>query len=270
MKVLRILVLTSALLFCGSFSAYSQQDIPKDFILTLERTMCFGWCPAYTLTINADGTVKFTPDGGFAYRGNGPMPKLPLTGKITNGQLSTLLSEVKRVNFFSLRGDYGQAGGSNRSSKCPEYWTDSPSATIRIVANGKRKTVSHYLGCSGTKTLSDLEKFEVGIDKIANTDQWTSQFGWGGASVVDLLLSSNELADLSTHKQIRVKTIAADPDNDPLVYIYSVSGGKIIGKGLDVIWDLSDVRVGTYSITAAVDDGCGPCGKTMTKTVVIK
>lgn len=270
MKVLRILVLTSALLVCCTLSAFSQEDIPKDFMVTLERTMCFGWCPAYTLTITADGTVKFTPNGAFAQRGDGKMPSFPLTGKITSDQLSVLLSEVKKINFFSLRGDYGRAGDSNRSSKCPEYWTDSPSAYIRIVANGKRKTVSHYLGCSGTKSLSDLEKFEVGIDKIANADQWISQFGWGGASVVDLLLSNNELADLSTNKQIKVKTVAADSDNDPLVYIYYVSGGKIIGRGREVMWDLSDAPVGTYSITAAVDDGCGPCGKTVTKTVNIK
>ncbi len=270
MKVLRILVLMSALLVCGSVFAYSQVDIPKDFIVTLERTMCFGWCPAYTLTITADGTVKFTPNGGFAHRGDGPTPRLPMIGKITIGQLSMLLSEIKNTNFFSLQGHYGRAGRSERSSKCPEYWTDSPSAIIRIVANGKRKTVSHYLGCRGTKILSDLEELEQGIDKIANTDQWTSQFGWGAASVVDLLLNNNELANLSSNKQIKVKTIAADPENDVLTYSYTVSGGKIIGKGAECIWDLSNVPIGTYTITAGVDDGCGPCGKTVTKSVVVK
>ncbi len=239
-------------------------------MLTLKRTTCLGWCPAYTLTITADGTVKFTPDGAFAQRGDGPMPSLPLTGKITTGQLAKLLSEVKNVNFFSLHEHYDLAGKSESSSKCPKSWTDSPSAITRIVANGRRKTVSHYLGCRGTKTLSDLMKFEDRIDKIAGTDQWTSRFGWNAGSVVDLFLSTNELAGSSSNNQISVKTVATDPDNDVLTYNYIVSGGKIIGNGAEVIWDLSNTLVGTYTITAGVDDGCGVCGKTVTKTVIIK
>ena len=270
MKALQSTVLMCVLLLGGYFSAHAQHNIPRDFMVTLERTMCFGWCPAYKLTILADGTVKFTPVGAFAHRGNGPIPSLPLTGKITTGQLAALLTDVKNIKFFSLQRRYGKAGKSNGSSTCPESWTDRPSAIISIVAQGKRKTVSHYLGCRGTKILSDLKKFEDGIDKIANTDQWTSQFGWGVGSVVDLLLSNNELDDLSSNKQIKVKTVAADPENDILTYVYNVSGGKIIGGGAEVIWDLSNAFKGTYTITAGVDDGCGVCGRTVTKTVIIK
>jgi Domain of unknown function (DUF6438) len=128
-------------------------------MVTLERTMCFGWCPAYTLTITADGTVKFNPEGAFARRGDGPMPSLPLTDKITANQLRMLFAEIKKINFFSLQQRYGRKG--NRSSECPEYWTDNPSAIIRIVAQGKRKMVSHYLGCQGRKILSDLEQLKT-------------------------------------------------------------------------------------------------------------
>jgi hypothetical protein len=55
-----------------------------------------------------------------------------------------------------------------------------------------------------------------------------------------------------------------------LTYNYTVSGGKIIGSGAEVIWDLSNALIGTYTITGGVDDGCGICGATKTKTVVIK
>lgn len=71
-------------------------------------------------------------------------------------------------------------------------------------------------------------------------------------------------------KEIAVSTTAVDPDNDVLTYAYYISGGKIIGQGAKVVWDLSDVKAGTYTITAAVDDGCGVCGKFITKTVVVK
>src|SRR6059058_5801427 len=34
-------------------------EIPKDTLITLERTACFGTCPVYKLTISADGKVAF-------------------------------------------------------------------------------------------------------------------------------------------------------------------------------------------------------------------
>ncbi|MGQ0541612.1 MAG: hypothetical protein ACT4O9_07160 [Blastocatellia bacterium] len=69
---------------------------------------------------------------------------------------------------------------------------------------------------------------------------------------------------------VNVTTTAVDPDNDVLVYNYTVSGGRIVGQGANVSWDLSGAAPGTYTITAAVDDGCGICGKTETKTVTIE
>jgi hypothetical protein len=71
-------------------------------------------------------------------------------------------------------------------------------------------------------------------------------------------------------KEVKVETIANDPDNDALTYNYTVTGGKIIGEGSKVIWSLKAVLPGTYSITAGVDDGCGNCGKTITQSVTIK
>lgn len=89
------------------------------------------------------------------------------------------------------------------------------------------------------------------------------------ASVTQLELSHVEIS-ASTDKRIGVTTTAVDPENDPLVYVYIVSGGKIIGEGAKVVWDLSGMASGKYTITAGVDDGCGLCGATVTKTVVVK
>jgi len=66
---------------------------------------------------------------------------------------------------------------------------------------------------------------------------------------------------------VGVKTTAHDDEGDVLTYNYTVSGGRIVGSGANVNWDLSGVRAGTYTITSAVDDGCGFCGKTQTKTI---
>jgi hypothetical protein len=68
---------------------------------------------------------------------------------------------------------------------------------------------------------------------------------------------------------VTVTTTAVDPENDVLTYNYTVSAGRIVGSGATVSWDLSGVAPGSYTVTAAVDDGCGVCGKTMTQTVTV-
>ncbi len=81
----------------------------------------------------------------------------------------------------------------------------------------------------------------------------------------------SQIKDCSDNiKQIAIFTKAFAPGNDVLTYNYWISGGKIIGQGANVVWDLSDVKPGTYTVKAGVDDGCGVCGKTITKTVTVK
>jgi len=101
------------------------------------------------------------------------------------------------------------------------------------------------------------------------------------ADVTNLNLSQTEITaicnvETSSQKfsdkelKILISVSAVDPENDVLTYQYSISGGKIIGQGANVVWNLSGVKAGTYTITAVVDDGSGPSGKFMTKTVVVK
>jgi hypothetical protein len=72
------------------------------------------------------------------------------------------------------------------------------------------------------------------------------------------------------NRTISVATRASDPENDVLTYNYTVSGGRIVGTGANVQWDLSTAQPGTYTITTGVDDGCGVCGKTDTKTIRVE
>jgi hypothetical protein len=74
----------------------------------------------------------------------------------------------------------------------------------------------------------------------------------------------------SSEMMVNVVTTASDPEGDTLVYNYTVSGGRIVGQGSNVTWDLNGVLPGTYTITAGVDDGCGLCGKTVTQTVEVQ
>jgi hypothetical protein len=68
---------------------------------------------------------------------------------------------------------------------------------------------------------------------------------------------------------VSVATSASDPENDVLTYNYTVSGGRIVGTGANVSWDIGGLAPGTYTITAGVDDGCGFCGKTQTQTITV-
>lgn len=68
---------------------------------------------------------------------------------------------------------------------------------------------------------------------------------------------------------INVSTSAFDPEGDVLTYNYTVSGGRIVGSGANVEWDVAGLQPGTYTITAAVDDGCGFCGQPKTETITI-
>ncbi len=50
---------------------------------------------------------------------------------------------------------------------------------------------------------------------------------------------------------------ASDPDNDPLTYSWTATGGAIDGTGSQVRWNPAGVALGAYTITARVDDGRG-------------
>lgn len=85
------------------------------------------------------------------------------------------------------------------------------------------------------------------------------------ADATDLILSESiepMIVDVSTQ--------AFDFENDPLTYTYTITAGKIVGSGANVKWDLTGVSPGMYEIKVGVDDGCGVCGKMVTKTYTLK
>lgn len=69
---------------------------------------------------------------------------------------------------------------------------------------------------------------------------------------------------------IKVKSSAVNSNNAALTYQYTISGGRIIGKGANVSWDLIGVRPGVYTITATIGDEPGFMGKSITETVRVK
>jgi hypothetical protein len=62
---------------------------------------------------------------------------------------------------------------------------------------------------------------------------------------------------LDSGDTIAVTAAASDPDNDPLTYTWTSTGGRVDGTGAQVRWLSAGTAVGTYTITVHVDDGRG-------------
>jgi hypothetical protein len=136
--------------------------IPKDLVIKLERTACFGTCPDYQLAVKSNGIITFK--GGTFTKTKGLT-----TGKITSTDLKQIISEFEKTKFFELRNSY-----SEYSDGCGEVATDSPSEIISIQINGKKKTVSHYFGCRDVKgnVLERIISLGKKIDELTNSRKW--------------------------------------------------------------------------------------------------
>jgi outer membrane protein OmpA-like peptidoglycan-associated protein len=56
---------------------------------------------------------------------------------------------------------------------------------------------------------------------------------------------------------VAVHVTASDPDNDPLNYSYTATGGAVEGTGPEARWNSTGVAVGSYTVNVKVDDGKG-------------
>ncbi len=54
-----------------------------------------------------------------------------------------------------------------------------------------------------------------------------------------------------------VRANASDPDNDPLTYTWTTTGGAVDGSGPEVRWSSSGANLGTYAVKVRVNDSRG-------------
>jgi hypothetical protein len=120
--------------------------------ITLERGVCFGTCPDYTVTIHGDGRVVFEGRRFVAKMGRHE-------GRIDPSDVRSLLAKFRRADFFTLRAEYHA------------QVTDLPTYRVTLAYDGRRKTVSDYGGAmSGMPAV--VTELENAIDETANTQQW--------------------------------------------------------------------------------------------------
>lgn len=136
--------------------------------IVLERTVCFGLCPAYRVRISGSGQVDFAPTNP---RDSAMVPR---SDSISPNMVSALLKRARDIDFFTLPDAIDPA----HPEVCRLAATDHPSAIVTIALTDTVKRVNHYLGCAGERnaepveTYVPLKAFEAAIDRAVRVDRW--------------------------------------------------------------------------------------------------
>jgi hypothetical protein len=117
-------------------------------MITLERALCFGSCPAYLLQIDSSGAVSFR-------RGPPSNRHEERTSRITTEQFTDLVAGFTSIHFFKLNDVY------------EAIQTDGQQTYVQVTLAEKTKRIAHFE--NGPPELRELERR---IEVIANTHQW--------------------------------------------------------------------------------------------------
>lgn len=119
----------------------------------IERTGCFGSCPAYTLIVSSNGS--------FRYKGEKHVERIgEFSGKVSIAQFNQLAQFIMDSDYLGLEDSYHP------------MITDCPTVFTTVVANGKRKVVSNYANGGPTK----LWAIEQLIDHLMLGAEWKPEF----------------------------------------------------------------------------------------------
>ena len=139
----------------------SAQPMPGSSV-TLERTTCFGNCPAYRVTVTADGKVSFT--------GHARVQTMQATGQATPAQLAAIHDALARADFDAMQASY-----VSREDGCSMIMTDQPGIKITVDRPGGSHSVDFYLGCTGPLAEAvrpRIEQLAKSIDEQLGTRRW--------------------------------------------------------------------------------------------------
>lgn len=150
-------IFLAALAFAGVVLAGSIDQVE------LQRTGCYGSCPAYTVTIKSDGSVIFEGKDHVQRKGRSKATVAPADWDL-------LVAVLNRSHFFALKGRY-----STEEDGCTTVWTDSPALGITATRGAEKKRVWYYQGCRGPQELDAIAWLGATIDLIANTQKWVGQ-----------------------------------------------------------------------------------------------
>jgi Domain of unknown function (DUF6438) len=134
--------------------------------LVLERSICYGTCPAYRLSLSSSGAVRFQS------RNPGEETR-SATDTTSAVMLPSLVSRAKDAGFFQLPGEI-----ATDSLLCRNRATDHPTVIVSIYTKSGLKRVEDYHGCFETvergvpTPIVRLRTFENAIDSTLRSSRW--------------------------------------------------------------------------------------------------
>ena len=120
--------------------------------ITLQRSGCFGTCPAYGIVVRGDGTVEYDGEGYVAFTGHH-------RGTVPKENVLELLKLFKASDYYSLDDEYSMSV------------TDQATYHTSIEVNGKRKAVRDYVGLEVGMPLAVM-RLENEIDRLSGSERW--------------------------------------------------------------------------------------------------
>jgi hypothetical protein len=128
----------------------SKTAIPKDLTIGLERTMCPGACPDYSLFVYGDGKIVYEGRHYVAVKGR-------RKEHISKAHVKQIFDEFYRIGYFSLKDRYDP------------IVSDGAITITSIHADGKKKQV---VNCHPSQAPEDLYQLEKMIDEITQSKRW--------------------------------------------------------------------------------------------------
>ena len=133
--------------------------------VVLERTRCFGLCPAYRVRVGRMGEVVFVSH-------NPREERLTYVDSVARWVVDSLTIEATRMDFFALPDSIVPG-----SPLCPQLATDHPTITIGVFGRSTKQVV-YYTGCylrgdlGRAASLEALGQLAAHIDTLTGTNRW--------------------------------------------------------------------------------------------------
>ena len=115
----------------------------------IERTACFGTCPAYSFIVQTDGSFKYVGENYVDHIGE-------YTGVIPTFRLKKVLQAIDALDFAALASQY------------TSNITDMPAVYTLVVQDGESKVIENYAGV-GPAHLWAIEEL---IDSLVEQINW--------------------------------------------------------------------------------------------------
>jgi hypothetical protein len=147
----------------------SGSSTAKAYEITMSRTPCMGMCPIYTVSIGADGAVKYRGDKGVSVTGE-------QRGTADPVKLAALGELIRKVEFFSL----DEKGRLHPKPECrPSVKSADCDRTDDVACSDTSSTIIEiaHAGKKGRIALEHCEALpadalEAAIDDAARTAPW--------------------------------------------------------------------------------------------------